>query len=110
MREPMRLIIVIALLLGAWLVAGEAQSLPVTRTVEWDASPAADQTIDYTVTFDGVVVGTTSSTSLPVTFSSLGAHTLTVTARNVWGAGPAGVLNVVVSAPGAATGIRIRVQ
>ena len=107
---PMRYAMILTLLLGALLVSGQAQSLPVTRTVEWDASPAADNTIDYTVTFDGVVVGTTANTSLPVTFSSLGAHTLTVTARNVWGTGPAGVLNVVVSAPGAATGIRIRVQ
>jgi len=103
-----RFLIVILVLVSVGLLS--AQSLPVTRTLEWDASPAADGTIDYTVTFDGVVVGTTANTSLPVTFTALGAHTLTVTARNLWGSGPAGTLNVVVSAPGPTTGIRIRVQ
>lgn len=86
----------------------KAQSLPITKTIAWDANPSIDGVIDYTVRLNGIVVGTpTTTTSQAVTFTTQGPQTITVTARNTWGTGPAGTLNVDVRVPGAPTNIRI---
>ena len=85
----------------------EAQSLPVTKNVAWDANPVADGVLDYTISLDGVVVGTTATLTIPVTFTTQGAHTITAVARNIWGTGPIATLIVVVKLPDAPRNVRI---
>ena len=78
----------------------EAQTLPITKTLAWDPNPAADAVTNYTVRQDGVVLGNPTGTTQAVTFTTVGTHTLTVTATNLWGtSAPATlVVNVVVPA------------
>ena len=78
----------------------EAQSLPITKTLVWDANPASDAVINYTVTLDGATVGNPVGTSQPVTFTTLGAHVLGVTATNLFGTSPMSTLTVNVIIPG----------
>lgn len=78
-----------------------AQTLPVTKTLLWDANPASDQVTNYTVRLDGTLVGNPTTPTQAVVFTTAGAHALTVTATNIWGTSPATTLNVVVVIPGA---------
>lgn len=66
------------------MVTVEAQSLPITRTVAWDANAASDNVTNYVVRLDGVVIGSPTTTSMPFTVTTAGAHTLSVTAVNLW--------------------------
>lgn len=61
----------------------EAQSLPLTKVYAWDET--STDVLNYTVTLDGVVVGSPTVKQQSVTFTALGPHTITVTATNVWG-------------------------
>lgn len=89
----------------------EAQSLPITKTVNWDASvtdgghPAPD---NYIVKLDNVIVGSPTGLTQSVTFTTTGAHTISVLAHsNIWGDSAPGTLNVIVSVPNPVTNIRI---
>lgn len=88
------------------MVIMEAQSLPITKTLSWTD---ADATITgYSVTLDGVVIGTPTVKSQSVTFTTLGNHTLIVTALNTFGATPSAPLVVVVQLPTAPTALTIQ--
>jgi len=62
----------------------EAQSLPITRTVAWDANAASDNVTHYVVRLDGVIIGSPTTTSMLFTVTTVGAHTLSVVAVNLW--------------------------
>ena len=86
-----------------------AQTLPITKTVEWDANPATDEVTHYTVrvnaqTLPPVTVGT----SAQVTFTTEGTHVLAVSATNAWGTSAETTLTVNVRLPGNPGKIRIR--
>ena len=85
-----------------------AQSIPVTKTLAWDANPASDAVTNYVVRLDGVVIGSPTGTSQPVTFTSVGVHTLSVIATNLWGDSAPGTLTVNVVAPGQPAGLRVQ--
>lgn len=87
-----------------------AQSLPITKTVAWDANAASDNVTSYTLRLD---TGTPSTVVPPattgtVTFTTAGTHTITVTATNVWGTSPPATLVVNVVVPGAPGNVRIQ--
>lgn len=90
----------------------QAQTLPVTKTLAWDAPAsgcAAPEVCTYAVTLDGTTVATgLSALSQAVTFTTAGNHTLGVAATNQWGTGPAGTLSVVVVLPGSPRNPRIQ--
>lgn len=85
----------------SFVVVVEAQTLPITKTLAWDA-PASDPSLgtveSYTVRLDGTIVGqpTVPTTTQAVTFTTLGTHTLTVTSENVWGSSEPATLTVIV--------------
>jgi hypothetical protein len=84
----------------------EAQSLPITKTLAWDD---ADTSItNYTVTLDGTVIGSPTVKTQSVTFTTAGAHTLTITATNLWGTSAPTPLAVNVQLPTAASNPRIQ--
>lgn len=85
-----------------------AQTLPVTKTLAWDANAAADAVTNYTVKLDGVVVGTPTTPSQAITFAAVGPHTLTVVAVNVWGVSAPATLTVNVVLPAAPANLRIQ--
>lgn len=85
-----------------------AQTLPVAKTLAWDANAAADAVTHYTVTLDGVVVGSPTAPSQAVTFATVGSHVLTVTATNVWGTSTPATLTVNVVLPAAPLNLRIQ--
>ena len=104
-----------ALLIGGSACAGAsgvailaAQSLPVTKTLAWDANPVAEGVLHYTVTMDGVLVGAPTATTQAVTFTTPGAHTLTVSATNQWDTGPASTLLVTVVIPTGTVNLRLQ--
>jgi len=66
------------------VVTLEAQSLPITKTVAWDANAASDNVTHYVVRLDGVIIGSPTATSMLFTVTTVGAHTLSVTAVNLW--------------------------
>lgn len=104
------LIVLSWLLLGMPVVVLSAQSLPLTRTLAWDA-PVVDATHtaadSYIVRLDGTTIGTPTTTTQSVTFQTAGAHTLTVQSVNTWGAGGTATLNVLVLVPAAPGNLRI---
>lgn len=85
-----------------------AQALPVTKTVAWDPNAATDQVTNYTVMLDAIVIGNPTGTSQSVTFTTAGAHTLAVTATNVWGTSAPTSLAVNVVVPAAPQKVRIQ--
>jgi hypothetical protein len=81
-------------------VTVEAQTLPLTKTLAWDAEAAAFNVTNYTVSLDGTVIGNPTGTTQAVTFTTLGTHMLTVTSTNVFGvSGPASLTVNVVAPP-----------
>lgn len=82
------------------MVTIRAQSLPVTRTLAWDANAASDNVINYTVTLDSVGIGNPTGTTQSVVFTTIGVHTLTVTATNSFGTSLPATLSVNVIIPG----------
>jgi len=85
-----------------------AQTLPITKTLVWDPNPAADNVTNYTVTLDAATVGNPVTTSQSVTFNTLGNHTLTLTATNIFGTSAAQTLIVKVQSPGSPTGAKLQ--
>lgn len=84
-----------------------AQTLPATKTLLWDANPAGDAVLNYTVTLDAVAVGSPVVPSQSLTFATAGTHTIKVTAVNTWGPGAATTLTVNVIVPSAPTNLRL---
>ena len=95
----------------ALVVRLDAQTLPITRTLAWDA-PIADPNTGavefYVVRLDGTEVGRPTATTQSVTFTTLGSHTLTVTAENQWGSSAPVSLTVIVRAPGSPRNPRVQ--
>ena len=85
-----------------------AQTLPVTRTAVWTPNAASDAVTNYTVRLDGTTVGSPTAATQSVTFTTLGAHTVTVTATNIWGTSGPLTLTVNVVAPSTPTGLVIQ--
>jgi len=95
-----------------FVVTIHAQSLPVTKALAWDAS-VVDAThsapLTYDVRLDGVLVATVPAGTLSqnITYTTVGAHSLSVTAINTWGNSPATTLAVNVSVPNPASNLRV---
>lgn len=83
----------------------EAQSLPITKTLAWDASVNATS---YTVTLDGTVIGNPVTTSQAFSIPTLGVHTFTVTASNLFGTSASATLTVNVVLPTVPSGLKIQ--
>ena len=90
------------------VVTLEAQTLPVTKTVAWDANAASDAITNYVVRLDGTTVGSPVGTTQLVTFTSLGTHTITVIAQNLWGVSLPATLVVNVISPSTPANIRMQ--
>jgi len=119
MKHTRRTLIVIAALLfviacGALfnrvpgVVTLEAQSLPITRTLAWDANALSDMVTHYVVRQDGAVLGSPTGTTQTVTITTLGMHTFAVRAVSLWGESVDAVLVVNVVVPGTVRNIAIR--
>jgi len=112
----MRRLIVLGLVLAACATVGRrpgvltihAQSLPVMKTVGWDANPASDAVINYTVTLDAGPPVNTANLTQPVIFATAGSHVIHLTATNLWGTGPETTLTVNVVIPARPNGIRLQ--
>jgi hypothetical protein len=85
-----------------------AQTLPITKTVAWDANPAGDGVLSYTVQLDGVTVGSPTVTTQTVTFTTAGAHVLRVSATNQWGVSGYTTLTVNVVVPANPANLRLQ--
>jgi hypothetical protein len=92
--------------------------LPDTMTAAWDANPATDNVVNYSVYVDGNNVANPTSTSAPFTLTTVGAHTVWVTATNNLGnISPASASTIVdctaagcgVRPPAAPTGLRFTI-
>lgn len=90
------------------VIVVEAQTLPIAKTLSWNANPAGDNVTNYTVTEDGTVIGNPTVPSQSVTFTSLGTHTLTVTATNSFGTSAPATLTVVVQLPTTPAGLKLQ--
>mgnify|MGYP003334732990 CR=1 FL=1 len=84
-----------------------AQSLPVTKTLAWDANPASDAVTNYTVRLDGTVIGNPTTPTQAFTINTAGLHTLSVTATNTWGTSQASTLSLNVVVPSAPANLRV---
>jgi len=91
-----------------FVVTLEAQTLPITKTVAWDANAPADAVTNYVVRLDAAIVGSPVGTTQLVTFTSLGTHTITVVAQNLWGVSAPATLVVNVIAPTTPANIRLQ--
>ena len=107
--------VVVALVAGASFIGGgsgvvtlRAQTLPIQRTVAWDANPAGDGVTNYVVRLDGVVVGSPTGTTQAISITALGAHAVSVAAVNTWAESAPAVLNINVVGPGKPTGLKIQ--
>ena len=116
MKRWVMLVCLLAAGCGTWscrsvVVTVEAQTLPITKTFAWDA-PAVDATHgaadSYIAKLDGVQVGTPTTTSQSVTFTTLGSHVLSTTSVNLWGMSSPALLTVNVVPPGSPTNTRIQ--
>ena len=85
-----------------------AQTLPITKTLVWDANAPTDAVTNYTVRLDGAVAGSPTAPSQAVTFTTVGAHVLTVTATNLWGTSTPATLTVNVAPPASSANLRIQ--
>jgi nitrous oxide reductase accessory protein NosL len=94
-----------------FVVTIEAQTLPINKTLLWDA-PVVDAThgpaTSYIVTQDKVQIGTPTVTQQAVTITTLGTHTFTVAGVNSFGTGAVGTLVVNVVIPGTPTNMRMQ--
>lgn len=89
----------------------EAQSLPVSKLLLWDAGPVDSMhsvADSYEVFLDGASIGSPSATSQPFTITTLGSHTLSVVVKGTWGSSAPSVLNFIVSVPSQATNLKIK--
>jgi len=85
-----------------------AQTLPVTKTLAWNANATSEGVINYTVRLDTVVIGNPTGTTQQVTINTAGPHVLTVTATNQWGTSPPATLNINVVIPTAPQNLNIQ--
>ena len=99
MKLKLKSIVLLALLIVAGCVLAtrtrpvilEAQSVPTTVRAQWDPNNAAEGVTAYRVVLDGgapITVAPTldaacSCVTTPITLSSFGSHTLSVTAVNL---------------------------
>ena len=90
------------------VVTVEAQSLPIDRTVAWDANAASDGVTHYTVTLDATLVGSPTGLTQVVTFASAGSHTIQLRAVNGWGASAPATLTVNVVVPASPANLRLQ--
>jgi hypothetical protein len=90
------------------VVVIHAQQLPLNKTLTWDANPAGDGVLNYVVRLDGVVIGSPVGITQAVTFTTTGAHTLTVVAVNAWGESAPATLAVNVVVPGSPGNLRFQ--
>lgn len=98
-----------ACLPAPFIVTVHAQTLPATKTLAWDcASCAADGVTGFQVTLDGATAGTPTGMTQAVTFTTAGAHTLTVRSVNLWGTSTPATLQVNVVVPTAPANMRIQ--
>ncbi len=104
MKKLLSLVVVVLMLLSGPAYA----QFPATITVMWDANPAAENVTSYTLKLDGnagvaVDPGTRCSATLctqQMTVTSIGQHTLTLTASNMWDVSAPAVLTFTASTPG----------
>ena len=90
------------------MVTLEAQAIPISKTVAWDANAPADAVTNYVVRLDAAIVGSPVGTTQLVTFTSLGTHTITVVAQNLWGTSAPATLVVNVISPNTPANIRLQ--
>jgi len=90
------------------VVTLEAQSLPISRTVLWDANAPADAVTNYVVRLDNVVVGSPVGTSQPITITTLGTHVVSVVAVNLWATSAPTTLTINVVAPSQPVNLRLQ--
>jgi hypothetical protein len=89
-----------------------AQS-PIAVRIQWDPNPASDGVTSYTVVVDGgspITVLPTACTTTVCTLGaslSIGSHTVSVSATNDWGTGPATTLVKALIVPGAPKNLTI---
>lgn len=112
----MKRLVILPILLSIILIAAgcnrtvvvHAQTLPVNRTLVWDANPPEDNVTNYTVRLDGTIVGNPTIPSQTITFTTAGKHILTVTATNEWGTSGPATLNVNVVIPNNPNNLRLQ--
>ena len=85
-----------------------AQSLPITRTLAWDANATSDMVTNYVVRQDSVIIGSPTGTTQPITITTLGTHTFAVRAVSLWGESVDSLLIVNVVLPSAVRNVRIQ--
>ncbi len=90
------------------LLVLEAQTLPLTKTLAWDAEDPSLNVTLYTVSLDGAVVGNPTGTTQSVTFTTQGVHTLSVTATNAFGVSAPATLSVNVLLPAPVKNLRLQ--
>ncbi len=96
----------------------KAQAVPVTKNIAWDQNNAVSDGIsDFTITFDGVPRTVTAATActpdpqkcqVPQVFPSIGNHSISVVAQNVWGVSTAALLTVTVTIPRTPSNVTIK--
>lgn len=109
-------LILVALSLAALSACGPrsfvlyAQSLPITKTIAWDANPVSDAVSTYSLWLDTGIVSTIAAPLLTgtVVFTTPGVHVIHLTATNTWGTSPEATLTVNVVVPGKPTGLRVQ--
>lgn len=119
-KTLLALLVLMGLIFGATFLNGpspivvpgtitlEAQSLPKTVTLMWDANAPADNVTNYVVRLDGVVVGSPTGTTQACTITTLGTHTFAVRAVNAWAESPDATLVVNVIAPARPANVRLQ--
>lgn len=107
------LIALLGLLSNRPIVTIYAQTLPITKTVTWDANPAADAVNQYDVWLDSgphtvVLAVAPQPYTTSVTFTTGGLHTIRATATNFWGTSTETTLAVNVVVPAKPSGLRLQ--
>ena len=97
-----------AVLIRPGVLLVNAQTLPAVKTLSWDPNPVGDAVTNYVVTLDGVTIGSPTVPSQSVTFTTVGAHTITLVAVNVWGSGSPATLAVTVVVPAKPVNMRLQ--
>ena len=98
--------------LAMFVGVAHAQTVSIQKTALWDA-PVVDAThgaaTSYEVRLDGVLVGSPTTTSQVLTFTTLGNHTITLVAVNAGGSSPPATLvyTVLPGFPSAPSNFRI---
>lgn len=91
--------------MGNMVVTLEAQTLPINKTLGWNAQANTDS---FIVKLDGTQIGTPTGITQAVTITTLGSHTFSVAAVNIWGQSSPTTLTVNVISPNAPAGLNIQ--